>query len=233
MAEIPEPAARPLLQGLYAVTPDGFDTGDLLRVAEAVLRGGCRWLQYRNKRLACGNAPCGDHMAALHQMRLLQARALADLCQRHGACLIINDDIGLALAVGAAGVHLGQEDGSVAEAREQLGAQAIIGASCYQDFDLARAAVAAGASYVAFGAVYASPTKPLAARAPLSLFNRAQLELPVPACAIGGISLARARPLIWAGASLLAVISDLFHDVRDLAAITARAAAYQRLFEDL
>ncbi|MGB4672634.1 MAG: thiamine phosphate synthase, partial [Azovibrio sp.] len=93
-----------------------------------------------------------------------------------------------------------------------------------------RQAVAEGASYVAFGAVHASPTKPGAARAPLSLFERARRELPVPACAIGGITLDNVAPVIAAGARLVAVISDL---TGPPAAMRARAAAYQRLFEDL
>ncbi len=214
-----EPFLPPPLAGLYGITPDGLETPDLLAAVEAVLAGGCRWLQYRNK--AAGPA-----------LRRRQAEGLAALCQARGAGLIINDDAELAQAVGAAGVHLGREDGGLAAARRLLGPQAVIGASCYQDFERARQAVAEGASYVAFGAVHASPTKPGAARAPLTLFDRARRELPVPACAIGGITLDNVAPVIQAGARLVAVISDLFH-AGTPAAMTARAAAYQRLFEDL
>lgn len=210
---------HPPLTGLYAITPDGLDTPLLLAAVEAALSGGCRWLQYRNK------------VADASQKRQ-QAEQLQTLCNAHGAGLIINDDPSLALAVGAAGVHLGREDGALAAARQLLGPGAILGASCYQDFALARRAVAEGASYVAFGAVHPSPTKPQAARAPLALFEQARTELPVPACAIGGITLDNVAPVIQAGAQLVAVISDLFQIPGAPQAIAARAAAYQRLFED-
>ncbi len=208
---------HPPLAGLYAITPDGLATPALLTAVTAVLAGGCRWIQYRNK-------------AADPDLRRRQAELLGALCRTHAAGLIINDDVPLAQAVGAAGVHLGREDGSLAAARQWLGPAAVLGASCYQDFEAARQAVAEGASYVAFGAVHASPTKPGAARAPLSLFERARRELPVPACAIGGITLDNVAPVIAAGARLVAVISDL---AGPPAAMRARAAAYQRLFEDL
>lgn len=213
-----ETVPHPPLAGLYGITPDGLATPALLAAVAAVLAGGCRWLQYRNK-------------TAEPVLRRRQAESLAALCRARGAALIINDDAELALAVGAAGVHLGREDGGLAAARHLLGPGAVIGSSCYQDFERARQAVAEGASYVAFGAVHPSPTKPGAARAPLDLFERARRELPVPACAIGGITLDNVPPVIRAGARLVAVISDLFH-AGTPAAMTARAAAYQRLFED-
>ncbi|MDR2637900.1 MAG: thiamine phosphate synthase [Zoogloeaceae bacterium] len=218
------PETLPPLRGLYAIPPESLDTPALLAVSQAVLSGGCRWLQYRNK-----------HADA--RTRRAEAEALRALCTRHRAVLIINDDMQLARATGADGVHLGRDDGTPAEARRLLGAAAIIGASCYDDFERARAMAAEGADYVAFGAVYPSPTKPDAACAPLELFRRAREELPVPACAIGGIRLENAPPLLAAGAKLLAVISDLFapparNSAAHLAAITARTRAYQRLFED-
>ncbi|MBS1189130.1 MAG: thiamine phosphate synthase [Rhodocyclaceae bacterium] len=203
------------MRGLYAITPDELDTPRLLESVGAVLAGGCRWLQYRDK--ISTPAEC-----------LSRAGALADLCRRHGAGLIINDDVDLVRTVSAAGVHLGRDDGSLAAARTVLGPDRIIGASCYADFDTARRAVAAGADYVAFGAAYPSPTKPAASRAPIELFARCRTEIDVPVCAIGGITLANGLPLVAAGVSLLAVISDLF-SAPDIA---ARAAAYQRLFEE-
>jgi thiamine-phosphate pyrophosphorylase len=109
-------------------------------------------------------------------------------------------------------------------ARAVLGKR-LLGVSCYDRFELAQRAAAAGADYVAFGAVFASSTKPAAVRAPLSLFREAR-ELGVPLAAIGGITLENAPQAIAAGADLLAVISDLF----DAPDITARARAYQRLF---
>lgn len=210
------PDAPPLpLRGLYAITPEGVGLKALLEKVEAALRGGAAVVQYRDKSgLAAHRAEAG--------------RALRELCHRFGARLLVNDDLALALAVDADGVHLGGADGDLAAARRMLQAGQLLGASCYADFDRARAAVAAGADYVAFGAVYPSPTKPLAQRAPLSLLARGHAELPVPVCAIGGITADNARPLLAAGADLLAVVSDLF-EAPDIA---GRAAVYQHLFEE-
>ncbi|MDR1890006.1 MAG: thiamine phosphate synthase [Zoogloeaceae bacterium] len=205
----------PPLSGLYAVTPDIPDTGTLIRAVAAVIEGGCRLVQYRNKTADDG-------------LRLAQAKALQSLCLSYDARLIVNDDTLLAEAVGAAGVHLGRDDGEVAFARKILGEAALIGASCYNDFARAQKAVAGGASYIAFGAVYPSPSKPGAPRASPEIFQRARQTFCTPLCAIGGITLKNAAPLISAGASLLAVISDLFQ--RDPAHATKRAAAYQQLF---
>ena len=183
-------------RGLYVITPDEADTGRLLIRVEAVLQAGANWLQYRNK-------PAG---AALREQ---QARALQPLCRRHGVPLIINDDWRLAAAIGADGAHLGLEDGELAAARAALGPRAILGASCYDDLELARAARASGASYVAFGTFFPSPTKPLAPRASPTLL-RDSAALDVPRVAIGGITPDNARELVLAGADLLAVISGVF-----------------------
>jgi thiamine-phosphate pyrophosphorylase len=198
------------MKGLYAITPDMADTGALLAKVEQVLKAGAAMLQYRNKALS-------------KDKRLLQARELAPLARGYGVPFIVNDDLDIAVAIGANGVHLGKDDGDIAAARAQLAGK-ILGASCYDDLDKAKAAVRAGSDYVAFGSVYPSPTKPGAARAPLALFGH---DLGVPRCAIGGITLKNAPALIAAGASLLAVISDVF----DAPDITARAAAYRKLFE--
>ncbi len=213
------PECLPPLNGLYAITPDTTDTPLLVQAVIAVLAGGCRWLQYRNK-------------LADETLRRHQGATLAALCQERGAALIINDDMNLAHDLGAAGVHLGREDGALQRARELLGPEAVIGASCYQDLGLARAAARAGASYVAFGAVYPSPTKPDAARAPLELFRQARAELGLPVCAIGGIQRDNVLPLIQADAGLVAVITDLFQDMHDPEAIRARTATYQQYFKE-
>ena len=205
---------RNRLRGLYAVTPDCIDGARLLLDVEAALAGGCRIVQYRDKLSAMGE-------------RVNRARALRKLTTRHGARLLINDDLALACLVDADGVHLGASDGNLAAARAILGPEKVLGASCYADFATAESAVAAGADYVAFGAVFPSPTKPNAQRAGLDLFSRAQTALPVVCCAIGGIMLDNAPALIAAGADLLAVITDLFAAPD----ITGRALAYQRLFE--
>jgi len=191
-----------LLRGLYAITPEGPDVIDKVRQA---LEGGIALLQYRRK-----------------QRDLQEAREVAALARRHGVPLIVNDDVELALALGAQGVHLGRGDGDLGAARRRLPGR-ILGASCYNDAELARRAIGAGADYVAFGSVFASPTKPAALRAPLALFATA---LEVPLCAIGGITVHNAPQVLEAGADLLAVVSDLF-DAPDIA---ARAAQYRRLF---
>jgi thiamine-phosphate pyrophosphorylase len=198
------------VKGLYAITPDIADTAALLHKVEQVLKAGVAMLQYRNKALS-------------KDKRLLQARELAPLARGYGVPFIVNDDLDVALTVAANGVHIGKDDGDLAAARAQLPGK-ILGASCYDNLEKARAAVRAGADYVAFGSVYPSSTKPAAVRAPLSLFGH---DLGRPRCAIGGITLENAPALIAAGASLLAVISDLF----DAPDIGARAAAYRKLFE--
>jgi thiamine-phosphate pyrophosphorylase len=199
-------------RGLYAITPEELAPQVLVARAQQALQGGARLLQYRSK----DRDP---------QRRVEVARVLAALCRRLGATFIVNDDVDLALAVDADGAHLGRDDGDLVAARTRLGGR-LLGASCYDRIDLARAAVAAGADYVAVGSVYAAPTKPAAVRAPLSLFAQAR-TLGVPLCAIGGITAENAPTLIRAGADLLAVVSDLF-DANDVA---ARARAYAQLFD--
>ena len=201
------------LRGLYAITPDGLPDEILLARVEAALRGGARLLQYRDKQ----STPA---------QREAMAPVLCALCRRYGTGFIVNDDLALALRIDADGVHLGGSDGDLATARQALGPGKLLGASCYADFELARAAVAAGADYVAFGAVYPSPTKPQAVRAPLDLLARCRTELKIPACAIGGITLANASPVVAAGADLLAVITDLFAAPD----IESQARAFQHLF---
>ncbi|MFA5082003.1 MAG: thiamine phosphate synthase [Hydrogenophilaceae bacterium] len=187
------------LNGLYAITPDWADTARLITVTEAVLKGGCRLLQYRNKTAS-----------ACHRDE--QAVALRGLTRRYEALLIVNDDIDLALTSEADGVHLGGEDGDLAEARRRLGPDRILGASCYQNLDLAAAAVHAGANYIAFGSFFPSPTKPLAKRADRALVAAAKTRFNLPVCAIGGITPDNATGLIEAGADLLAVISAVYNN---------------------
>lgn len=182
------------ISGLYAVTPDELDTERLCLQVEAVLQGGVSLLQYRNK-------------VADITLRHWQASALQALCRSFAVPLIINDDLDLCAEIGADGVHLGGTDGDIATARSKLGADKIIGASCYNKLDLAIKAEAAGASYVAFGACFPSQTKPNAAKADLSLF---QIKLNIPKVAIGGITLENAPQVITAGADAIAVVGALF-----------------------
>lgn len=200
--------------GVYAITPETADTGRLLTQVEAALAGGVAAVQYRDKS--------GD-VARRHE----QASELVALCRRFGVPLIVNDDLRLADLADADGVHLGRDDASLREARIILGKDKFIGASCYQSLDLALAAQAAGADYVAFGSFFASPTKPAAPRASLDLLHEAAPKIHVPLVAIGGITLDNAPRLLDAGADCIAVLSALF----DAPDIRAAARDLNQLFE--
>ncbi|WAB94790.1 thiamine phosphate synthase [Pseudomonas citronellolis] len=205
------------LRGLYAITDSRLlADGRLLPYVEAALRGGARLLQYRDK-------------SADESRRLREAEALRELCERHGATLIINDDAELAARLGVS-VHLGQTDGSLAAARALLGRQAIIGATCHGSLQLADQAVAEGADYVAFGRFFQSLTKPGASEASPELLEQARARFAnVPLVAIGGVSLDNAPELIGRGADLLAVINALFA-ADTPAEVERRARAFAALF---
>jgi thiamine-phosphate pyrophosphorylase len=204
-----------LKPGLYAITDGHLTPGDtLIAAVEAALEGGAVLVQYREKRLP-----------AAEQLR--QACALQCACSNAGVPLLINDNIELALRVQAAGVHLGQGDTALIEARRLLGEQAIIGITCHADLALAQAACEQGANYLAFGRFYPSTTKPNAPAADTQVLGLAkQFQLPVTA--IGGITLSNAEPLIRAGADLLAVAGGLFST--DISATAKRAREFSRLF---
>lgn len=187
-----------MIRGLYAVTPDEADTDLLLAKVEAALQGGISMLQYRNK-------------LADHKLQTQQARAILPLCRQYQVPFIINDSVKLCLTLDADGVHIGAEDGNLTEIRTRIGKYKILGASCYDRFDLALAAQQAGADYVAFGACFASSTKPNAPVANLSLFDQARTQLTIPVVAIGGITLTNAPQVIAAGADSLAVINAIFN----------------------
>jgi thiamine-phosphate pyrophosphorylase len=189
--------SRPPLSGLYAVTPDGIATHKLVDRVRAVLAGGATAIQYRNKSAAAA-------------LRLEQAQVLRQVCAAAGAMFIVNDDAELAGMVDADGVHLGRDDGTVTAARRRLGAEVIIGVSCYDSLTLAQAAVGAGADYVAFGSFFPSAVKPHAVRASEALLSAAKQRWNLPVVAIGGITAANAPSLIAAGADAIAVISAVF-----------------------
>lgn len=200
------------MRGLYAITDTTLLAGRMLQAVEAALRGGAVMVQYRDKSTDTAR-------------RLEEALALRLLCRRYQVPLLINDDVELCLATGADGVHLGQQDSSLRYARERLGSQAIIGVTCHDSLTLAESAIASGASYIAFGAIYTSATKPGATQASLTTLSSAR-RFGCPVVAIGGISADNAAPVIAAGADCVAVISDLW----EAADITARAQAISRLF---
>ncbi|QBR45821.1 thiamine phosphate synthase [Stenotrophomonas indicatrix] len=189
-------SASPAPRGVYLITPDEPDTARLLARTAPLLAAGATWLQYRNKTTS-------------DALRREQATALQALCAAHGVPLIVNDDPELAQAIGAAGVHLGGTDGDIGAARSLLGPDAIIGASCYDQLANAERAVAAGASYVAFGAFFPTTTKVTSSRAHPDLL-RQSAALGVPRVAIGGLSPDNVGPIIDAGADLLAVVSGIY-----------------------
>lgn len=203
-------------RGLYAITSAAIcgDTSTLLRAVGQAIDGGAVLVQYRDKL---------NDAAVRHR----HAQQLQALCRERGVPLLINDGPAADVAAsGFDGMHLGEQDGAVAEAR-QLCPTAVIGATCGQSLQRALVAQAAGASYVAFGAFYPSATKPLAARAAPELLLQARRKLQLPLCAIGGITPDNAVPLIAAGAHYIAAVEGLF-SADD---ITAAARRYARLFE--
>jgi thiamine-phosphate pyrophosphorylase len=188
------------ISGLYAVTPNTLDTELLCLSVEAALKGGASLVQYRNK-------------AADAVLRLRQASALLALCRSYHVPLIINDHLDLCAQIDADGLHLGASDCDLGAARRLLGDDKIIGASCYNQLDLAIKAEQAGASYVAFGACFSSQTKPDALSAPLSLFADTKQNIAIPLVAIGGINLENASSVISAGADAIAVVGALFNAI--------------------
>lgn len=195
--------------GLYLIT-DG--RADLAPRVEAALRVGAGAVQYRDK---------SDDAAR----RLDEAQTLAALCRRYQVAFIVNDDVDLALAVGADGVHLGMHDSTIAAARERLGPAAIIGASCYNSLVIAQRAADAGADYLAFGAFFPSNTKPDALRAGTELLRKARV-FHRRLVAIGGITADNAGPVLAAGADWLAVCDDVFGQPE----VGPAAARYREFF---
>jgi thiamine-phosphate pyrophosphorylase len=193
-----------MIQGLYAITPDTFNTELLCEKVRSVLQGGATLVQYRNKSADAG-------------LRLRQATALLALCRSFSVPLIINDHLDLCAQIDADGLHLGATDCDLGAARRLLGEHKILGASCYNRLDLVVQAEVAGASYAAFGACFSSDTKPDAVNAPFSLFAEAKQKTSIPLVAIGGITLENATQAIDAGASAIAVVGALF-DAENIAA---------------
>lgn len=195
------------LAGLYAITDaqliseKNFD-----RAIESALQGGAKIIQYRDK-------------SSDQKKRLRQASVLKKLCDQYHALCIINDDIELAKKVDADGVHLGKHDAALANARRVLGDTAILGVSCYNYLSLAHKAEKNTASYVAFGAIFPSPTKPDAPCTGLDIIRQAKQELSIPVCSIGGITGENIRQVIQHGSDMTAVISGIFaaDDIEDSA----------------
>ncbi|WP_309045069.1 thiamine phosphate synthase [Marinobacter sediminicola] len=201
--------------GLYAITDSQLTPpATMVASVEAAILGGAVMVQYREK-----SAPMAE--------RLAQARNLQSVCATTDTPLLINDDVGLAKRIGAAGVHLGQTDGSAAEARHLLGDGAIIGITCHADLALAEAAAAGGADYLAFGRFFNSSTKPDAPPASTAILAEAK-RFKRPVTAIGGITTENGELLVRAGADLLAVVGGLFGGNPE--ATIQKAQTFQRLF---
>lgn len=203
------------LRGLYAITSEALcrQPARLLADVEAALRGGAGLIQYRDK----WNPPA---------RREELAAALLALCRARDVPLIVNDDARLAARIGADGVHLGAGDGPLAEARRLLGACALIGITCSNSLERARAAASGGADYLAFGRYFPSLTKPDAPPATLDLLRSARSELQLPVCAIGGITPANAPQVIAAGADMVAAVEGVF----GASDVQAAAKSYASLF---
>jgi thiamine-phosphate pyrophosphorylase len=208
---------RSELRGLYAVTPDDRLLARLSALVEAALEGGARLIQYRNKQ-----APA--------PLRRAQAAELLRICRAYGGKLIVNDDVWLAIEIGADGAHVGQGDlpgGDLATAREALGPKRLLGVSCYNDLGRVEAAAKVCADYIGIGSMFPSATKPSAARATLETLSEVRRRFDLPVAAIGGINVGNASQVIDAGADMLAVVSDLFNAMD----IRRRAGEFQKLFE--
>jgi len=208
------------LSGLYAITnenlmPEKF----FLSMAETALASGVSVLQYRDKSTDTNK-------------RLNQASALKKLCDQYNAFFIINDDVKLAKQVDADGIHIGKNDLSLQETKEQLGNNKIIGVSCYNQLNLATDAIKNGASYIAFGSFFGSSIKPDAPYASSNLISTIKQQHNIPVCCIGGITTKNHYPLLEAGADMLAVISDIFSQTshKDIA---CRCSQYEQAFKTL
>lgn len=204
------------LRGLYAITDNRLLAGKFLSYVEAALDGGVTLLQYRDKS--------GDET-----QRLREATALLRLCEQYKARLIINDDAEVAARLGV-GVHMGQNDGSLTDARALLGHKAIVGATCHGSLEMASKAKADGATYLAFGRFFNSTTKPDAPAVALDVLTQARARFNMPIAVIGGITLENAPLLVEHGADLLAVVHGLF-GAENTQEVTRRARAFNALLK--
>ena len=186
-----------IIKGLYAITPDSADLNTLIQKTQLAIEGGAFMVQYRSKILN-------------RDVKMQQCAAILRLCREYDVPCIVNDDVEICRVLKADGVHLGEKDDNIAEVRHILGEDAIIGSSCYDQLNRAKQAQKEGASYVAFGAVFPTPTKPNAPRATLELLRKAKSEIQIPIVAIGGITMNNAHDVIETGIDAIAVITNLY-----------------------
>ncbi|MCM1957946.1 thiamine phosphate synthase [Acinetobacter modestus] len=202
------------MRGLYLITNDDPLQLLLEKLDVALATGNIAILQYRRKKVA--------RVAQPSEVQQIKA-----LCEKYQVPFVINDDLALAEQFGL-GVHLGQSDGEIIDATACLPKGVIIGRTCLNSLELAEKAIAEGATYVAFGAVYATSTKPEAGNVGIEVVQQAKQKFEVPICAIGGLTVENSQVVIEAGASLCAVISDILG--RSTAEIPARVNAWAKLF---
>jgi len=186
-----------IIKGLYAITPDSADLNTLIQKTKSAIEGGAFMVQYRSK-------------IQDRDVKMQQCAAILRLCREYEIPCIVNDDVEMCRVLEADGVHLGEKDDNIAEVRHILGEDAIIGSSCYDQLDRAKSAQKEGASYVAFGAMFATSTKPNAPRASLALLKEAKREIQIPIVAIGGITVNNAHDVIKTGIDAIAVINSLY-----------------------
>ncbi|WP_019457707.1 thiamine phosphate synthase [Acinetobacter sp. GG2] len=202
------------MRGLYLITNDDPIQLLLEKLDAALATRQIALLQYRRKKIEKTDQP-----AEVEQIKIL--------CEKYQVPFVINDDLQLAAQFGL-GVHLGQSDGEITDAKSKLPEGVIIGRTCLNSLDLARKAIADGATYIAFGAVYATVTKPEAGNVGIEVIKQAAAQYDLPICAIGGLTVENSKPVIEAGADLCAVISDILG--RSTAEIPARVQAWAQLF---
>ncbi|MBJ9739417.1 thiamine phosphate synthase [Acinetobacter oleivorans] len=202
------------MRGLYLITNDDPIQLLLEKLDAALATRQVAILQYRRKKVEKADQP-----AEVEQIKLL--------CEKYQVPFVINDDLKLAAQFGL-GVHLGQSDGEITNAKSQLPEGVIIGRTCLNSLELAQKAITDGATYIAFGAVYATSTKPEAGNVGIEVIKQAAAQYDLPICAIGGLTVENSKPVIEAGADLCAVISDILG--RSTAEIPARVQAWAQLF---
>ena len=186
-----------IIKGLYAITPDSADLNTLIQKTKSAIEGGAFMVQYRSK-------------IQDRDVKMQQCAAILRLCREYEIPCIVNDDVEMCRVLEADGVHLGEKDDNIAEVRHILGEDAIIGSSCYDQLNRAKSAQKEGASYVAFGAMFPTSTKPNAPRASLALLKEAKREIQIPIVAIGGITVNNAHDVIKTGIDAISVITSLY-----------------------
>jgi thiamine-phosphate pyrophosphorylase len=203
-----------IIKGLYAITPDSVDLNTLIQKTKSAIEGGAFMVQYRSK---------------IHDrdVKMQQCDAILRLCREYEIPCIVNDDVDMCRILEADGVHLGEKDDNIAEVRHILGEDAIIGSSCYDQLDRAKSAQKEGASYVAFGAMFPTSTKPNAPRASLALLKEAKREIQIPIVAIGGITVNNAHDVIKTGIDAIAVITSLY----EAKSIKETAETFAKMFQ--